>query len=322
MMKYELIIKHGSKIYYPPVADGVTVEWNLKGQPGRLEFEVIKTNSLEFDEGDAVRLSVNGEPFFFGFIFDKSRSGSTPKVIKVTAYDQLYYFKNKDTYVYKNKTASALIKMLAEDFHMNLGKIENTKYPLTRTEDNTSLFDIAQNALDLTMNATGNMYCLYDKAGKLTLSAIGNMKYGLVLDEDTVGDFDYKTSISENTYNRIKLVYEDSDSGKREVFIAQDGSKINKWGVLQFYEKIDDKTSAKQKANALLKLYDCKTRTLTLKDVLGDVNVRAGTLLVVIMGLGDYNLSNYLLVNQVKHTFKDNEHLMELKMQGGDNLVA
>lgn len=321
-MKYELMIKHGSRLYFPPTVDGVTVEWNFKGQPGKLSFEVIKTDLLEFDEGDAVRFSVNGKPFFYGFIFDKSRNGSNPKKISVTVYDQLYYLKNKDTYVYKNKTASALIKMIAEDFHLNLGTIENTKFPLARTEDNTSLFDIIQNALDLTMNALGTMYCLYDKAGKLTLSSIDSMKYGFIVDEDVTGDFEYKTSIADNTYNRIKLVYEDSESGQREVYIAQDGSKINKWGVLQFYEKIDDKSMAKQQTNALLSLYNNKTRTLTLKDVLGDTNVRAGTLLVVIMGLGDYNLSNYMLVNQVKHTFKDNQHLMELKLRGGDNFVA
>lgn len=321
-MKYELIIQHGNKICSPPVVDGVTVEWNFKGQPGRLTFEVVKTDSLEFDEGDAVRFSVNGKPFFYGFIFDKSRSGHTPKVVKITVYDQLYYFKNKDTYVYKNKTASALIRMIAEDFRFNLGNLEDTKIPLSRTEDDTSLFDIVQNALDLTMNATGKIYCLYDKAGKLTLSSMGNMKYGLVLDEDTIGDFDYKTSIAENTYNRIKLVYEDSETGQRQVYIAQDGSKINKWGVLQFYEKIDDKSMAQQKAMSLLSLYNAKTRTLSLTDVLGDENVRAGTLLVVILGLGDYNLSNYLRVNQVKHKFKNNQHLMDLKMKGGDNIVA
>lgn len=72
----------------------------------------------------------------------------------------------------------------------------------------------------------------------------------------------------------------------------------------------------------MLSLYNAKTRTLTLKDVLGDTNVRAGTVLVVILGLGDYNLSNYLRVNQVKHIFKDNQHLMDLKMRGGDNIVA
>ena len=321
-MKYELIIQHGVMIYTPPVVDGVTVEWNFKGQPGRLQFEVVKTSALEFEEGDAVRFSVDGKPFFYGFIFEKSRKGSNPKVISVTAYDQLYYLKNKDTYVYKNKTAADLIRMIAQDFHLSLGFLEPTPVLLSRTEDDVSLFDIIQNALDLTMNETSMIYCLYDKVGKLTLSSMATMMYGMIIDEDVVGDFDYKTSIADNTYNRIKLVYEDPDTGQRQIYLAQDGLNVNKWGVLQYYEKIDDKNLAQLKAMSLLKLLDAKTRTITLKGVLGDVNVRAGTLLVVVMGLGDYNLSNFMLVNQVKHTFRDNEHLMEMKLRGGDNFVA
>ena len=76
-------------------------------------------------------------------------------------------------------------------------------------------------------------------------------------------------------------------------------------------------TNAKAMADALLDLYNTKTRTLKLQDVLGDVRVRAGTLLVVTLGLGDINLSNYLMVEQVKHTFKENVHLMDMKMRGG-----
>lgn len=321
-MKYELFIQHGKTLMFPPIADGVAIEWERKGQPGKLTFEVVKTDGLSFEEGDACRFSVDGAPLFYGFVFDKSRAGSSPKRIKVTVYDQLYYLKNKDTYVYSNKTATEVIKMIAEDFGLNLGTLENTGYKIaTRTEENASLFDIIQNALDETMKAKTEMYVLYDKAGKLTLTNIGNMKLGLVINEDTAGDYDYKTSIADKTYNRIKLTYEDSDAGKRQVFISQDSSTINKWGVLQYYEKLNDATNAKTMADALLKLYNSKTRTLSIKNALGDVRVRAGTLLVVILGLGDINLSNFLMVEQVKHTFKDGQHLMELKLRGG-NFVA
>ena len=41
------------------------------------------------------------------------------------------------------------------------------------------------------------------------------------------------------------------------------------------------------------------------------------SLLVVMLGLGDINVSNYLMAEQVKHTFNDGQHLMELKMRGG-----
>ena len=81
--------------------------------------------------------------------------------------------------------------------------------------------------------------------------------------------------------------------------------------------KVVSKANAKAMADALLDLYNTKTRTLKLQDVLGDIRVRAGTLLVVMLGLGDINVSNYLMAEQVKHTFNDGQHLMELKMRGG-----
>lgn len=321
-MTYELLIQHGKTLYYPPVVDGVTIEWERQGQPGKLSFSVVRTENLSFEEGDPCRFSVDGKPLFYGFVFEKSRSGSNPKNIKVVVYDQLYYLKNKDTYVYSNKTATEVVKMIAEDFGLRLGTLDDTGYKIeSRTEENATLFDIIQNALDATTKAKTEMYVLYDQAGKLMLTNIGNMKLGLVINEDTAGDYDYKSSITQNTYNRIKLALEDSDAGKRLIYISQDSTNINKWGVLQYYEKLNDATNAKTMADALLKLYNTKTRSLSIKNALGDVRVRAGTMLVVMLGLGDINLSNYLLVEQVKHSFNNGQHLMELKLRGG-NFVA
>lgn len=317
-MSYELLIQHGSNIMYPPTVEGVTIEWERKGQPGKLTFEVVKTPGLSFQEGDPCRFSVDGTPVFYGFVFEKSRKGNNPNVIKCVVYDQLYYLKNKDTYVYTNKTASEVIKMVAEDFQLNVGELEDTGYKIaSRVEDNQTLFDIIQNALDETLKATGQMYVLYDNVGKLTLKSLGNMKLNMLVDEDTAGDYDYKSSIATQTYDKIKLSYENKETGKREIYIAKDGSHINQWGVLQYYEKLDSKANAKAMADALLDLYNTKTRTLKLQDVLGDIRVRAGTLLVVMLGLGDINVSNYLMAEQVKHTFNDGQHLMELKMRGG-----
>lgn len=164
-MTYELFIQHGKTLMLPPIVDGVTVEWQRKGQPGKLTFECIKTDNLSFSEGDACRFSVNGTPLFYGFVFEKSRTGSDNKRIKVTVYDQLYYLNNKDYFQYENKTATEVVRMLADDFGLNLGTLENTSYKIaSRTEDNKSLFDIIQTALDETLKATTQMYVLYDKA--------------------------------------------------------------------------------------------------------------------------------------------------------------
>ena len=207
-----------------------------------------------------------------------------------------------------------MVRMLAEDFGLNAGALEDTGYKIaSRTEDNKSLFDIIQNALDETLKATTQLYVLYDNAGKLTLSNIGNMKLGLVINEDTAGDYDYKSSIANNTYNKIRLFREGSDP-----VTVKSSSTIMQWGVLQYAEKVnDDSTNLNNMAASLLKLYNTKTRTLSVKNVLGDTRVRAGTLLVVILGLGDMNVSNFMLVESVKHSFKDGQHLMELKLRGG-----
>ena len=317
-MTYELLIQHQGAVMLPPVVESVSIEWERQGQPGKLTADIVKTPGLSFQEGDPCRFSVDGTPIFYGFVFEKARKGGMDQVITITVYDQLYYLKNKDTYVYSNKTAAAVIRMIAEDFQLNVGALADTGYTIaSRVEDNKTLFDIIQTALDETLKATSQMYVLYDDVGKLTLKNIGDMKLGLLVDNETAGDFDYKTSIASQTYDKVKLSYENKDTGKREIFIAQDGSSINQWGVLQYYEKIDSTANAKAMADALLSLYNTKTRTLKLKDVLGDVRVRAGTMLVVMLGLGDMNLSSYLMVEQVKHTFSNEQHVMDLNMRGG-----
>jgi len=317
-MKYELIIAHGANIQKPPIVDGVEIVWQRNGQPGKMTFTVVKTKGLSFSEGDAVRFSVGGKAVFYGFIFEKSRTGLEDKKLNVVVYDQLFYLtQNKDTYVFENKTASAIIKMLAEDFHLNLGKITPTAFNIeSLVMDNKSLYDMIAEALKITTQATQQVYVLYDKAGKLTLSNIAEMTLDYAIDEKVVGStFDYKTSIAEDTYNRIKLTHEDKEGGSRQVAIATDPAKISKWGVLQYYEKVDSGTMIQKRAIGLLSMYDSKSRTLSLRDVLGDKRVRGGSLLPCKLYLGDINLSNYMLVDQVRHTFRENEHLMSVTFE-------
>jgi len=318
-MSYELVIRHGDAGMRPPVAEDVSIEWERTGQPGKLTFDVIKTPALNVQEGDCCIFSVDGTVVFKGFVFEKSRKGSEPYVISVTAYDQLYYLKNKDSYVYENKTATEVVKMIAEDFELEVGKLEDTGYVIaSRTEDNQTLTDIIQNALDETLKARGALYVLYDEAGRLTLKSIEHMLVDVFLDKETGGDFDYKTSIADRTYNTIKLEHENADTGERNGYTASDPDSVSRWGILQHYEKMNDATNIRALAEAMLKLYNTKTRTLKLQNMFGDIRVRPGSRLVVNLELGDTNLCSYLMVEQAKHTFRDGQHLMELRMRGGN----
>lgn len=314
--KIELSIFNNGTIFQPIVQDEITWETVRKGSPGKITFKVLKDEVIDFQEGNPVKLIIDGENIFFGFVFTKSRDKENN--ISVTAYDQLRYFKNKDTYVYKNKTAAALLKMICNDFQLQWGNVEDTQYTIpSRVEDNTTLFDIMQNAIDETLKNKKKLYVLYDDFGKLALRDIESMKLNLIIDQETGENFEYKTSIDSNTYNKIKLIYEDSNTKKREVYITKDSSHINQWGVLQYTEKIQDKANGKAKADALLELYNSKTRNLSIKNAFGNLKVRGGSSVIVNLSLGDIKVLNYMVVEKVKHTFKNGQHNMDLTLIGG-----
>lgn len=313
----ELIIQNKGKLYEPITLEGITFQTEREKQPGKLTFSVLKDAGLSFGEGNPVRLKVNGQNVFYGFVFKKHRKND--KIIDVTCYDQLRYLKAKDTYVYTNKSANEVIQMIAGDFRLKTGAMENTGYKIaTRVEENEELFQIIQNALDMTLQNTKKMFVLYDDFGKITLKNLANMKVNLLIDEETGQNFDYTSSIDNNTYNKVKLTYDNEETGKREVFIAQDSNNMNKWGVLQYYDTIKKGENGKAKADALLKLYNAKTRNLTIENAFGDVRIRAGSMVVVMLNLGDIKTKNWMVVEKCKHVFKQDEHFMTLNLRGGE----
>lgn len=323
-MGVELLIGNGlgTKAYLPAVEEGVEWTTERKDAPGKLSFNVLKDKELDFSEGSAVRMKEDGREVFFGFVFKQQRSGG--RIITVTAYDQLRYLKNKDTIVYEDKTADQFLRMLAADYALNVGVLENTGYVIeSRIEENASLFEMVQNALDLTLQNTGEMFVLYDDFGKLALKRLSSMLVGspgayLMVDEETCGTFDYTSSIDDDTFNKNKLTYDNEETGFREVYIAQDSGNINKWGILQHFDTLKKGENGQAKVDALLKLYNKKTRNLKLTNVLGDSRVRAGSMVVVNLDLGDMKLRNFMLVESCKHVYKESGHWMDLTLRGGE----
>ena len=323
-MAIDLIVssEDHKKFFSPAVLEGIS--WNTKRRstPGKLSFKVRKDSVLQFGEGSEVRFLHDGNPIFFGFVFQRecSRDG----VISVTAYDQLRYLKYQDTWVYREKTASQLIRMIAEDAKLKIGDLEDSRYIIpVRSEDKKSFLEMIENALDLTLQNTKEMFVLYDDFGKLTLKNISSMKVGsgeqyLLIDQESGQDYDYSISIDGNSYNQIKLSYEDKKAGKRETYIAKSGENINKWGLLQYFDTLKEGENGQAKADALLALYNRKTKKLKLKNVLGDDRVRAGSLIVVKLMLEESSIQNFMLVEECSHSYKEGEHWMDLSLRGGE----
>lgn len=302
-----------TNIYYPPIEGDVTWDTERSGSPSKLTF-TVRTDA-PITEGDIVSATYGDKKVFLGYIFERSidKTGA----ISVTAYDQLKYFNNSDTYVLSSVKASQVLSRIAGDYGMSIGTIEDTGvvFP-TIVEDNQTLFDIVYNALDKTVATSKKVFVLYDDYGKITLKSLDSMRVDLMLCEDTVGDYDYKSSIDDEVYNQIVLFYDDDETKKREYFTASSAASINQWGLLRKSEKLDAKDGAQNLANLYLALYNKKVRKLSIKEAFGRPDVRAGTLVPVIMKVGEVNLRNYMLVEKASHTWSNGKYFMNLDLSG------
>jgi hypothetical protein len=316
MAEMLLTIQHDGTVFSPPVLDEIKIEWERSGVPGKLTFTTIRIpdNNTKFGEGDAVCFYYDKKLVFMGYVFTKSRDRE--QRVKVTCYDQLRYFKNKFCYVFENKTATEIIRALCKDFNLTTGQMDSTNYVIPAiAEENSTAYDIALKVLEDTLTNTGQMYVLYDDAGEITLRNCANMQVGVLIDKDTAENFDYSSSIDDQTYNSIILYYKDED-GKFIPFSASDPEKIERWGTLRYFEEIKIPTLAQNKANQLLELYARKTRELSIKNAFGSTDVRPGCLIPVQLDLGDIRTNNFMLVEKTTHKFTTDHYTMDLTLEG------
>lgn len=316
-MKIELFIENWGSIYTPLLIEEIAWTTHRTGVAGELSFTVMKDDTINFKEGNPVTLRVDDTDIFSGFVFTKERTKDV--AISVTAYDQLRYLKNRYPYVYTNLKASELIEMIATDFQLTTGTVDDTIYAIpSRVEDNKTLFDTIDTALALTYENTGQSYVLYDAFGKITLQNSATMIVPIVVEAETALDFSYSSTIDLETYNQVELVYSNEATGTKEVYVASNDIRVAEWGVLQYFGTLDDGEHGQTKADTILGEYNRKKRNLTVKNVFGDLRMRAGVMVMVQLNIGDMILNQMMLVETCKHIFRESEHFMDLKLCGGD----
>lgn len=324
-MEVKLTIQRNNKSYEIAhmCKDSIQVETHRSISPGLLRFQVVRelaADEIEFYEGDGVSLELNGVLMFWGYIFSKSRDKDN--IIEVTAYDQLRYFKNKDTYIYCNKRACDVLRMIAMDFKLNIGVLEDSEYVIDqRVENNQKLVDIINNAIELTYKNKGILMVVYDDGGYIQMRNVLNMKLPFMLAGEDTGLINYKYSsdINEDTYNKVKLYKRDDRKGLFEVYVKEDTENQNKWGVLQYYEKIDGvftDGAVNDMADEILKNKNRVRRTLETECICndGEENIRAGNMIWVRIGdLGDTGVNEYMVIEDCTHIIRNSEHRVKLR---------
>lgn len=290
------------------------------GRPASVEFKLINSGiyqdrSFTINNGDVVRVRKGDSNLFFGYVFSVRQNRDAE--ISVKAYDQVRYLLNKDTYVFKGVTTGDVIRRIAADFNLKVGRIDDTGYRIpSMVEDGQTLLDIIEKANTLTMSATGRFFVFFDDFGALSMRDVTGFKAGFYIgDSSLLTGFDYGRDIDSETYNRIKLYRDNQETGRREVYMAQDSANIARWGVLQLYESVDEDKNAAQideMLQQLARLKNREQRTLKL-EAIGDIRVRAGMYLpIYIESLG---INQPMMVDEVKHQFNGADHTMSITLK-------
>lgn len=302
-MNMEFLVEVDGKIYeISELVKSVSYTDKLNDGCGKLEFSYIDGN-LDIQNGSVVRFRYNGANIFYGYVFKHGQNKQ--KEITVTAYDQLRYCKAKDTIVVKNDTIDSLVRKMCNYFGLRTGGLASTGYKLpVSVQDDKTWLDIIYTAISDTLMNTGRWYCLRDEFGSIAIRELQELRLDLVLgDEALAFDYEYEKSIDDEFYNQIKIVSDNEETAKRDVYIAKDSGSIAKYGLLQYFEVLDknyNPSQAKAKVDALLKLYNREVETLELS-CLGDVRVRAGSSFYG--QIEDIRLNKRLIVKSVTHKF-------------------
>lgn len=314
---YKILITSRGKTYEPVVRDGFSIKRTMNFEPATLTFECVNDDVLNYQEGASIKVFNDGQVIFAGFIVDKSRNKE--QVIKNTCYDQLWYFKNKDTFKFLDMSYSDALNEIISHQGLLAGEIEDTTYKVpARLERNKEYFSMLKSFYDFTLAHTGEIFTLFDDAGKISLKKPTSMIVSRAITVDNSCNYSYKTSIR-NSYNRIKLSHVDDEKKELKYHVEEDMNHIKEWGLRQLLVESSDKEDMKSKASRLLELLNKKERTLEIRDVIGDWEVRGGSLVPVILNeIGDIVVNSMMMVTSVEHKVKSGVHTMNVKVYNKD----
>ena len=308
---------------YGNITEEAELTTNRFDSPAKLSFTCLEKGSIAIPEGSCVELTADGIKLFKGYVFSAERDGDGKT--SYVAYDQLRYLKTSESYTFENVTLEEIVKKIAADFGLKTGVLEETGYVFPcLIKENESCLDIIFDALSETIRQTGKIFNFYDDCGALTITEAKHMLVTtMVGDGSLVTGYTYKRDIDSDTYNRVKLVRKNEETGRTDVYMHEDNDTVKKWGRLQYYDEVDKNMNEAQideMCKMYLQYYNRVLQTITF-DAIGIPGIRAGTILPVKIGdVDDLSVPRLLLAEKVTHNFEADDHTMSIEVKSFQQL--
>lgn len=267
-------------------------------------------SGIDVADGNQCVFLVDGKERFRGILMNQNQGDK--KQLKFKAYDNgIYLANNKDTFVYKNKTADQVFSDVCSRFGIPTGEVAKCSYKIPElTKSKTTGQDAVLDALGLDYKATGTRHFISSDKGKLSLLQRKDQVISFVVDGDAnLYGYSYTKSI-ESIKTRVRMI------SKEGTTLAEKSNSAleQKIGIFQEIQQPDEsltKAQVKDLVGSVLDTLDDPEETLRL-NILGDPDVISGkAILVKIPHLG---ISRAYYVDSDDHTFEDNMHTMSLTL--------
>ena len=325
-MEYQMIIIKQQKYYdISDIAGGIRWSDNIESLGMEFCFSAGVSDEIYFskfviDVGDMVLFRRECE-IFRGIIVSKTISSATEQSFK--AYDFCWYMnKSKLIKQFNGINAGEAIKQLCSELHIKVGEMPAMKSNINHIYYDKTVSDVIDDILQQETAETAKIYIkemredsfyIFEK-GSLFIKPIYKPAINIaafpVVNE--IGSFHREWSI-EDMKNAIKIVSA-SEKSVRILGEANDKQNIQKYGLLQEIETVDEKdfNKAQNIAQNKLKQYNKVGETFSV-DVLGDDTVRAGRMITIynekIGVTGDFFIKN------CSHTVSGGVHTMSMELE-------
>lgn len=267
-------------------------------------------SGIDVADGNQCVFLVDGKERFRGILMNQNQGDN--KQLKFKAYDNgIYLANNKDTFVYKNKTADQVFSDVCSRFGIPTGEVAKCSYKIPEfTKSKTTGQDAVLDALSLDYKATGTRHFISSDKGKLSLLQRKDQVISFVVDGDAnLYGYSYTKSI-ESIKTRVKMI------SKEGTTLAEksNSSLEQKIGIFQEIQQPDEsltKAQVKDLVGSVLDTLDDPEETLRL-NILGDPDVISGK--AILVKIPHLDISRAYYVDSDDHTFEDNMHTMSLTL--------
>lgn len=298
------------------IVENLTISTTITASAGKCEMSIIG-DGASFHFGSCLNVYDGDVEIFRGYLF----SVSMQDVNRFSAvfYDQTRYLRNVDCVVYKKITASDLFRMICEENELETGAIDESEYILPATvSEGKSLWDTLQEAIDMEAAYKKRLFVIRDNAGKLEFRDIENLRTDFIVDDEgiTMG-FDVTRGIDKNSFNRVKVGFEDENTNSRRWAIKENSDYLGEWGRLQYYQLLRDRISLSDlnlRSEQQLALLCWPTTDVRLS-CLGDFRISAGSgIMLDIDSVQMFKgMSRYYVVS-CEHHISHDLHTMDLTL--------